>query len=147
MIFLDTGFLFALFVAGDVHHERVVQVFKDFRGQSLRTVLLTTSYVVTETITLLLKRGHPDPAVRHDLAVRAGQQLLEGSFGTVHRPTPEEDRAALAFLAQHGDQQYSFADCVSFVIMERLGIEEALAVDSDFTHRFVARPGPLRPRS
>jgi hypothetical protein len=26
--------------------------------------------------------------------------------------------------------------------MERLGIREALAVDWDFTHRFVALPGP-----
>jgi len=28
--------------------------------------------------------------------------------------------------------------------MEKLGIREALAVDSDFTHRFIARPGPVR---
>jgi predicted DNA-binding antitoxin AbrB/MazE fold protein len=32
----------------------------------------------------------------------------------------------------------------AFIVMERLGIREALAVDSDFTHRFIARPGPLR---
>jgi hypothetical protein len=30
------------------------------------------------------------------------------------------------------------------VVMEKLGIREALAVDSDFTHRFVARPGSTR---
>jgi predicted nucleic acid-binding protein len=35
-------------------------------------------------------------------------------------------------------------DCLSFVVMEKLGIREALAVDSDFTHRFIARPGPKR---
>ena len=28
--------------------------------------------------------------------------------------------------------------------MDKLGISEALAVDEDFTHRFVARPGPLK---
>jgi predicted nucleic acid-binding protein len=38
----------------------------------------------------------------------------------------------------------STVDCLSFVIMEKLGIREALAVDSDFTHRFIARPGPQR---
>jgi len=27
--------------------------------------------------------------------------------------------------------------------MEKLGIREAWAVDRDFTHRFVATPGPL----
>jgi predicted nucleic acid-binding protein len=35
-------------------------------------------------------------------------------------------------------------DCLSFVVMEKLGISEALAVDDDFTHHFVARPGPLK---
>jgi predicted nucleic acid-binding protein len=44
---------------------------------------------------------------------------------------------------RHQDQTYSFVDCLSFVVMEKAGIREALAVDSDFTHRFVARPGPL----
>ena len=33
-------------------------------------------------------------------------------------------------------------DCLSFVVMEKLGIREALAFDSDFGHRFVIRPGP-----
>jgi len=28
--------------------------------------------------------------------------------------------------------------------MDKLGIHEALAVDSDFTHWFIARPGPQR---
>jgi len=33
-------------------------------------------------------------------------------------------------------------DCLSFAVMEKLGIYEALAFDSDFGHRFVMRPGP-----
>jgi len=31
---------------------------------------------------------------------------------------------------------------LSFVVMEKLGIREALAFDSDFGHRLVIRPGP-----
>lgn len=31
-----------------------------------------------------------------------------------------------------------------FAVMEKLGIREALAFDSDFGHRFVMRPGPAR---
>lgn len=38
---------------------------------------------------------------------------------------------------------HSFVDCLSFVVMEKFAIQEALAVDSDFTHRFIARPGPM----
>jgi predicted nucleic acid-binding protein len=37
LIFLDTGFLFALFVEGDDHHDRVRQVFEGFPGSASRT--------------------------------------------------------------------------------------------------------------
>jgi hypothetical protein len=57
-------------------------------------------------------------------------------------PLSEEERAAFDYFKRHRDQSYSFADCLSFVVMDRLGIAEALAVDSDFTHRFTAIPGP-----
>lgn len=143
MIFLDPGFLFALFVEGDVNHDRTQDVFKGSRGHRLDQVLVTTNYVVAETVTLLRKRGHPDPRIRHGLAVMVGEQLLAGTLGQVHRATEEEEGAALAYLKKHADQDYSFVDCVSFVVMERLAIREAWAVDSDFTHRFIARPGPL----
>ncbi len=59
----------------------------------------------------------------------------------MHQATPEEERAALEYLARYQDKKYSLTDCLSFVIMEKLGIHEALSVDDDVTHRFVARPG------
>jgi predicted nucleic acid-binding protein len=54
--------------------------------------------------------------------------------------------AAFACFRKHRDQVYGFVDCVSFVVMEKRGITEALTVDPDFEHRFIARPGPLRKR-
>jgi predicted nucleic acid-binding protein len=59
--------------------------------------------------------------------------------------TAEEERPAFHYFVRHRDKDYSFVDCLSFVVMEKLGIREALAVDSDFTHRFIARPGPREP--
>jgi uncharacterized protein len=143
LIFLDTGFLFALFVEGDAHHLRVREVFKVYQGEPLGQLLLTTNHVIAETVTLIRKRGHPDPRARHSLAVQVGEQLLAGTLGRVHRTSEDEELEALAYLARHQDQHYSFVDCVSFVVMEKLGIREAFAVDSDFTHRFTALPGPL----
>ena len=143
MIFLDTGFLFALFYADDVHHLRVREVLEKYRGRPLADFVITTNHVVAETVTLLLRKAGPDPRVRHDLAVRVGQQLLAEVFGQVHYATAEDEQATLAYLARHRDKDYSFVDCLSFVLMDRLGIREALTVDGDFTHRFVAQPGPL----
>lgn len=64
-----------------------------------------------------------------------------------HRTTFEEQRAAFEYFKRHADQKYSTIDCLSFVVMESLSIHEALAVDEDFTHSFVARPGPPPRRS
>ena len=65
-------------------------------------------------------------------------------LASIHWATPDEERAAFDYFQQHNDQAYSLVDCLSFVVMEKLSIHEALAVDSDFTHRFIARPGPRR---
>ena len=137
MIFLDTGFIFALISKRDAHHQRVVDVFRTFKDLRLADHLLTTNHVVAEAITLTRKIGH-------DQAARLGDQLYREKLARIHWASPDEERDAFAYFKQHEDQTYSFVDCLSFVVTEKLGISEACAVDSDFTHRFVARPGPLR---
>lgn len=137
MIFLDTGFLFALVSRRDAHHKRVVEVFREFQNVRLQDHLLTTNHVIAEAITLTLKIGH-------DKAVKLGDQLYGEKLARIHWAAPDEERAAFEYFKRHQDQTYSVVDCLSFVIMEKLGIHEALAVDSDFTHRFIVRPGPLR---
>ena len=136
MIFLDTGFLFALISKRDAHHARVVEVFQAFRNMRLADHLLTTNHVVAETITLTRRIGHTE-------AARLGEQLFGEKLARIHWAAPEEERQAFDYFKRHQDQTYSFVDCLSFVVMEKLGIREALAVDSDFTHRFIARPGPF----
>ena len=98
---------------------------------------MTTNHVVAETITLVRR-------IVHDEATKVGDRLYNEALARVHWATPDEERAAFAWFKRHRDQTYSFVDCLSFVVMEKLGIREALAVDSDFTHRFIARPGPKR---
>lgn len=137
MIFVDTGFLFALVSTRDAHHKRVVEVFREFQNRRLADHLLTTNHVVAEVITLTLKIGHSE-------AVRLGDQLHGERLARIHWATPDEERVAFDYFKRHQDQTYSMVDCLSFTVMERLGIREALAIDSDFTHRFVARPGPQR---
>jgi predicted nucleic acid-binding protein len=147
VIFLDTGFVFALVYRRDANHKRVRAVMDEYRGLDLRRLVLTTNHVVEETITLVRSSVHRDAGVAHDIAVDVGRQLFAGVFGQIHHATPEEERAAFEYLARHRDKKYSLTDCLSFVVMEKHGIREALAVDEDFTHRFIARPGPLpRPR-
>lgn len=143
MIFLDAGFLFAHVSEDDANYARVEEVLEAHRGQRLSALLLTTNHVIAETITLVRTRGHRDPRVRHEIAVKVGERLFAGAFGKIHQVTAEEERAAFAYFSKYSDKQYSFVDCVSFVIMEKLDIEVAWTVDGDFRHRFTALPGPI----
>jgi predicted nucleic acid-binding protein len=143
VIFLDTSFLFALFAEDDANHARVVEVMHRYRGRELYDVALLTNHVIAETITLLRSGVHRDADVSHRVAVTVGRQLFAGVLGRLHQVSAEEERDAFEYLVKHHDKHYSFVDCVSFVVMEKRGIREALSVDSDFTHRFTALPGPL----
>jgi predicted nucleic acid-binding protein len=137
VIFLDTGFVFALISTKDEHHERVLEVFRKLKTNSPANRLLTTNHVVAETITLVRRIGHAE-------AIRIGDRLYSERLARIYWATPDDEREAFIWFKRYQDQTYSFVDCLSFVVMEKLAIHEALALDSDFTHRFVARPGPKR---
>ena len=135
MIFVDTSFFIALLDPQDKNHSRAAEAFEAFHGQRLSDLLLTTNNVVLETITVARYE------VGHGLAVRAGQMLYGEKLARVHRTSAEEEAAGFAYLQKYDDKEYSAVDCLSFAVMEKLGIREALAFDSDFGHRFVMRPG------
>jgi len=136
VIFVDTSFFFAFFSEIDKDHVRAVEAFQELEGRNLPDVLVTTDHVVFETITLTRYR------VSHERAVFVGERLYSEKMARIHRTSFDEQRAAFDYFKRHADQKYSVVDCLSFTVMESIGIHEALAVDGDFTHRFVARPGP-----
>jgi predicted nucleic acid-binding protein len=138
VIFLDTSFLYPLLSEEDVDHSRVREVFESYRGKRLKDLFITTNLVVGETITLI----RTTPPRSHAAAVKAGEYLFAERIARVHHVTDSEEREAFAYLKRYADKEYSFIDCTSFLLMEKLGIREALALDSDFTHRFIAHPGP-----
>jgi predicted nucleic acid-binding protein len=136
VIFVDTSFFYALASTADADHERVREVFETIDPKRLPDLCLTTNHVVAEAVTLARSSSG------HDDAVQLGERLYAETLARIHWTTPEEEREAFAYFKKHRDKEYSFVDCVSFVVMHAGGIMEALTLDADFTHRFVARPGP-----
>lgn len=138
MIFIDTGFFYALFSSADPDHQRVRAVLEEYRSSHIQGSFLTTNHVVAETITLI----RMTPPRSHEAAAKAGDFLYSEVLAKIHWATPDEEEAAFAYFKRYSDKEYSFVDCLSFMVMKARGITEAFAVDSDFTHEFVARPGP-----
>jgi predicted nucleic acid-binding protein len=118
----DTGGWFALFVPEDANHAAALSWYA-----KQRQPLLTTNYVVVdETLTLLRSRG------QGAAALAAGQQFFDGSLAAVYYLTEDDLRAAWQVFARYADKEWSFTDCTSKVIMEKLGITEAFAFDHHF---------------
>jgi len=136
VIFVDTSFFFALASEKDPDHERVRAVFEEFDAKRLPELWLTTNHVVFEAITLVRRSLH------HQAAVEMGERLYDESLARIHWASAEDEYEAFEYLKRYRDKEYSSVDCLSFVVMERYRIREALTTDRDFTHRFIARPGP-----
>jgi uncharacterized protein len=135
MIFVDTGFFVALLCENDAHHEQARKALQAYKGLNLRESLLTTNNVVLETLTVARREGG------HAVAVQAGELLFSGKLVTVYRTSGDDELAAFRYLKQHADKRYSATDCLSFVVMLKLGIAEAFTFDRrDFSHRFIVKP-------
>lgn len=137
MIFVDTAFFVALLYEKDTNHERAKKAIRAYEGQRPRETFLTTNNVVLETLTVARREAG------HAVAVRAGELLFSGRIASIHRTGEDDERAAFEYLKQHADKRYSAIDCLSFVVMEKLGISEVLTFDRrDFSHRFIVKPEP-----
>ncbi len=118
-VFVDTGAWFAYFVRHDSDHAAAVQWIK-----TNRLPLLTTDFVLDELVTLLkLRESHP-------VAVAAGNTLLHKGVARVERVSEEDFAQAWEVSQQYDDKDWSFTDCTSKVVMERLGITHAFAFDT-----------------
>ena len=119
-IFVDTSAWYALLDTSDANHHAAVK-FKD----SLAHPLMTSNYVVGEVITLV--RNRPG----YKAAVETGQKLWE-YIADLIRVMPRDERKAWEIFVQYRDKNFSFTDCTSFALMERMGITEVFAFDEHF---------------
>jgi uncharacterized protein len=120
MTFVDTSAWFAAYVPSDSMHAAVQA------AMASSNRLVTTDYILDETLTLLKARGHSDRAQHF------GPRILEGKAAQLVYLTPGDITQAWITFSSYRDKNWSFTDCTSFVVMKRLGIPEAIALDQHF---------------
>jgi predicted nucleic acid-binding protein len=120
-VFADTSFYLALLSTDDEFHDRAVQL-----SIEMRPPIVVTEFVLLETgnslssvnqrrlFVELLPHLQADPTVR---IIPASSQLLQSGYELYRR---------------REDKDWSMTDCTSFVVMEELGVREALTTDHHF---------------
>ncbi|MGO9243691.1 MAG: type II toxin-antitoxin system VapC family toxin [Verrucomicrobiia bacterium] len=123
-LFVDTAGWMACADAADPAHTRATTA-RD-RWLEGKGVLVTTDYVIDETLTLIRFRlGLP--------AAEAWWKQIEGSARLQWEPiTPERAGNARALFFRYADKDFSYTDCTSFVVMQQLKLKQALTTDRHF---------------
>lgn len=124
MIFVDTGAFVARYLPRDQNHETATRAWLEIAESRER--LVTTNFVVDETLTLLTRRADARQATR------VGRQLYASRALSILRPDEEIEIKALDWMERFHDQSLSFTDCVSFVLMKRRDIHRVFTFDHDF---------------
>jgi uncharacterized protein len=120
-VFADTFYFLALLNACDKAHARAVAFNSSFNGR-----LVTTAWILTELADALADPSNR-PAFLQTLAqLRGDSQVL------IVGPDVTSFDDGIALYAARADKEWSLTDCVSFVVMQREGITEALTGDRHF---------------
>jgi hypothetical protein len=121
MIFVDTGAWFASVVPVDRDHAAATR----WLGQNTQP-LITTDYIVDETLTLLKARGQ---TVR---ALAMGEHFFRGTLATMYYLTEADILLSWQTFRQFSDKEWSFTDCTSKVVIDKLHLQQVFAFDHHF---------------
>jgi predicted nucleic acid-binding protein len=121
VIFVDTGAWFASVVPTDPDHAAA----SSWLGQNI-VPLITTDYVVDETLTLLKMRGE---ATR---ALRLGDEFFSGRLASIYYLTEKDILQAWEIFKRFSDKGWSFTDCASKAVIDKFKLTHAFAFDKHF---------------
>ena len=124
-LFLDTSYLIALESQDDQNHHSSQVHWKTLIADM--QPLITSTWIFDEVVTFFNSRN------KHGKAVEIGNRLLQSSFVTMIPVDSILFRKGWEVFQQYDDKSFSLTDCISFVIMRKREISEALTFDRHFT--------------
>lgn len=123
-VFCDTGFFYACLASRDRHYDRAGELLAECYAQKIR--MFSTWEVVSETVTLLTYRLHPQAAIQFLDTMKPALALIPATPGVL-------SEAEEVFRRHARTRRLSFCDAISFVIVATvLDNIPCLSFDGDF---------------
>jgi uncharacterized protein len=123
-IFVDTSGFYALMTKSDAMYAKAAGFLK--KAQKQKSNFVTTDYILDETATLFRARG-----LGH-LISPLFSAVMATAICQIEWMDPERFSETLAYFNKHNDQEWSFTDCFSFIVMKQSRINDALTKDKHF---------------
>ena len=125
MIFVDTGAWVAITDKNDQYAGEASKLYKGLIFK--REQLISSEFVIGETYNLLSQ------TIGSKATISFGNKLREIPFLKILSITSSDWERAWRLLEKCSDKDFSFTDCTSFALMERLKIKTAFSFDVHFT--------------
>ena len=123
-IFVDTSAWIALVDKDDSHHKEAASSYPSLLKNHRN--LITSNLVIAETYIIILNELGHKPAIDFLEKLKVSPRILK-----VYSNEDIEAEGEL-ILARYGDQDFSYTDAVSFVVMKRQKIKKAFSFDKHF---------------
>jgi uncharacterized protein len=123
-VFLDASAWIAVSNARDKYHIPAKEAHLRLVGE--RQAFVTTNLVTAEAYIIIRRTGGHAQAMRFLRSLRGSPRLVK-VYSDSRLETIAED-----ILERHTDQDFSFADAVSFAVMQEREIKEAFTFDNRF---------------
>ena len=123
-IFIDTCFFIAMSDENDKNHTKAKNTLQNQVKKGARFV--TGRNILIEYLDGVTKR------ISKEKAIEEMDNILNSKLLVVEQIKEEDWEKAIKYFRKYYDQQIDMTDCLSFTIMERLGIKEVLTFDNDF---------------
>ena len=120
-VFADTYYFPALLHKGDAAHAQAVAL-----AEKITQPILTTTWVLTEVGDALSAPGLRPRFVELVETLRADPAC------TIVPPSAALFDAGVALYSERPDKSWTLTDCISFVVMQKYGLTEALTGDRHF---------------
>jgi uncharacterized protein len=123
-IFVDTSAWIALVDKDDSHHKEAASSYPSLLKNHRN--LITSNFVIAETYIIILNE------LGHKLAIDFLEKLKASPRVLKIYSNEDIEAEAEPILAKYSDQDFSYTDAVSFVIMKRQKIRKAFSFDKHF---------------
>ncbi len=123
-VFVDTGAWLALAHDRDQYHAKARRIYPRLLADAAR--LITTNLVLAECHALLLKNKGREVALLFIDTLKQSPRI------ELVESTSALETEAVELLRRYRDQDFSFADAVSFALMKQRGIDTAFGFDRHF---------------
>jgi uncharacterized protein len=121
MVFVDTSGWYAAYVRTAPQHGDVKPLI-----DSATSRLITTDYVLSESLTLLRVRNE------YRRALLLGADIMNEVSAELIYLTPQDFAQAWIYFSTYQDKAWSFVDCTSYAVMQRLRLRQAISRDRHF---------------